>query len=92
MIAATDLLRDLEAITATPGRGCTRLAYTHHEDAAHELLWERLERPGLLRLRDAAGNLFVVPARAARGEPVVLVGSHLDTGIEGGRVDGGCLF
>jgi hydantoinase/carbamoylase family amidase len=88
VISAVDLLRDIEAITATPGRGCTRLAYTHHEDAAHDLLWERLERPGLLRLRDAAGNLFVVPARAARGEPVVLVGSHLDTVLEGGRLDG----
>jgi hydantoinase/carbamoylase family amidase len=88
VIALADLLRDVEAITASPGRGCTRLAYTHHEDAAHELLWERLERPGLLRLRDAAGNLFVVPARAARGEPIVLVGSHLDTVIEGGRLDG----
>jgi hydantoinase/carbamoylase family amidase len=88
VISAVDLLRDIEAITATPGRGCTRLAYTHHEDAAHDLLWERLERPGLLRLRDAAGNLFVVPARATRGEPVVLVGSHLDTVLEGGRLDG----
>ncbi len=88
MISPLDLLQDIEAITATPGRGCTRLAYTHHEDAAHELLWERLERPGLLRLQDAAGNLFVVPARATRGEPVVLVGSHLDTVIEGGRLDG----
>lgn len=88
MIALGELLQDIEAITSTPGRGCTRLAYTHHEDAAHELVWERLERPGLLRLRDAAGNLFVVPARATRGEPVVLVGSHLDTVIEGGRLDG----
>ena len=88
MIATLDLLTGIEAITATPGRGCTRLAYTHHEDAAHDLVWERLERPGLLRLRDAAGNLFVVPARAARGEPMVLVGSHLDTVIEGGRLDG----
>ena len=88
MISVPDLLRDIEAITATPGRGCTRLAYTHHEDAAHELVWERLARAGLLRLTDAAGNLFVVPARATRGEPVVLVGSHLDTVIEGGRLDG----
>jgi hydantoinase/carbamoylase family amidase len=88
VIALLDLLRDIEAITATPGRGCTRLAYTHHEDAAHDLIWERLERPGLSRLHDAAGNTFIVPARATRGDPVLLVGSHLDTVLEGGRLDG----
>ena len=85
-----DLLRGLRDITATPGGGCTRLAYTHFEDQAHDYVWERLRSiPSLRRVEDAAGNTFIVPISAAEdGSPVVLVGSHLDTVIEGGWLDG----
>ena len=85
-----DLLRGLRGITATPGRGCTRLAYAHFEDQAHDYLWERLcSISDLRRIEDAAGNTFIVPTSAAEdGSPVVLVGSHLDTVIEGGWLDG----
>lgn len=86
-----DVLGDLRKITATPGRGCTRIAYTHLEDEAHDYVWQHLQSvPGLTRLEDAAGNMFIVPSTAVdgRGEPLVLVGSHLDTVIEGGWLDG----
>lgn len=83
-----DLLNDLKTITATPGRGCTRIAYTHYEDEAHDLVWDRLAGGPLVRLCDAAGNMFVVPEWAVGGDGVVLVGSHLDTVIEGGWLDG----
>ncbi len=85
-----ELLRGLRSITATPGRGCTRLAYTHFEDQAHDYVWERLRAiSGLQRIEDAAGNTFIVPPSAVEdGSPIVLMGSHLDTVIEGGWLDG----
>ena len=90
MTFMVDVLRDLRGITATPGQGCTRIAYTHYEDQAHDYVWERLRgTPGLRRVHDAAGNMFVVPeAPVATGQPHVLIGSHLDTVIEGGWLDG----
>ncbi len=85
-----DLLRGLRSITATPRRGCTRLAYTPFEDQAHDYVWERLcSISGLQRIDDAAGNTFIVPPSAVEdGSPIVLMGSHLDTVIEGGWLDG----
>ena len=85
------LLGDLREITATPGRGCTRVAYTALEDQAHDLVWTRFAGRGFRRVTDGAGNMFVLPewlAAAAEPPEVVLVGSHLDTVIEGGWLDG----
>lgn len=85
-----DLLRTLRGITATPGRGCTRIAYGDHECEAHDAVWDHLRNiPGLARVTDAAGNTFIVPeARIGDDTPVLLVGSHVDTVIEGGWLDG----
>jgi hydantoinase/carbamoylase family amidase len=86
-----DILHDLREITATPGRGCTRIAYTRFEDDAHDYVWQRMrDIPGLTRVEDAAGNTFIVPQAAVGAEDreVLLVGSHLDTVIEGGWLDG----
>lgn len=90
MVDILDTLRDLRAITATPDRGCTRLAYTEHETQAHQYVWRRLQSiAGLVRVEDAAGNMFIAPEGAvSQATPVVLVGSHLDTVIEGGWLDG----
>ncbi|GBD31407.1 N-carbamoyl-L-amino acid hydrolase [bacterium HR33] len=88
MSLALDILYELRELTATPGRGCTRLAYTHLEDEAHDRIWDRFSGSGLARLQDAAGNTFILPPEAASGEPVILVGSHLDTVKEGGWLDG----
>lgn len=85
-----EVLGDLRNITATPDTGCTRLAYTQFEQQAHDYVWDWLrDIPGLQRIEDAAGNTFIVPAGAASAnEPMVLIGSHLDTVIEGGWLDG----
>jgi N-carbamoyl-L-amino-acid hydrolase len=85
-----DTLRDIRRITSTPQRGCTRLAYTHFEDQAHDYVWDKLRAlDGLAREEDAAGNTFIVPTGSLHtDEPIVLIGSHLDTVIEGGWLDG----
>ncbi|HXV85090.1 MAG TPA: M28 family peptidase, partial [Gemmatimonadales bacterium] len=84
------LLSDLRALTDTPGHGCTRLAYTPLECSAHDLVWDRFAGKGFTRLGDAAGNMLVVPTEVADrvDQPLVLVGSHLDTVIQGGWLDG----
>lgn len=85
-----ETLRGLRGITTTD-RGCTRVAYTAAEDEAHAFVWDRLRSiDGLARVVDAAGNLFVVPESATveGASPIVLVGSHVDTVIEGGWLDG----
>jgi hydantoinase/carbamoylase family amidase len=85
---ALDLLYELRDLTATPARGCTRLAYTHFEDEAHDRIWDQFSRRDFVRLHDAAGNLFILPSGAEPGAPVILMGSHLDTVKEGGWLDG----
>jgi allantoate deiminase len=85
-----DTLRELEKIS-TSKSGCTRIAYTDSEQDAHDLVWEEMSSlEGLERHVDAAGNMFIVPAAAtAQGAPgIVLAGSHVDTVIEGGWLDG----
>jgi hydantoinase/carbamoylase family amidase len=82
-------LQAFKEITSS-AKGCTRIAYSALEDQAHDCAWELVRSvSGLIRHVDAAGNLFAVPEAArATGAPVVLVGSHLDTVIEGGWLDG----
>ncbi len=88
MSLALDLLYELRELTATPGRGCTRPAYTHFEDEAHDRVWDRFSGLGFMRLQDAADNMFILPRGADPGRPVILVGSHLDTVQQGGWLDG----
>lgn len=54
-------------------------------------MWDSFPRGEFVRLGDAAGNMFVLPAAIqddAADVPVVLLGSHLDTVTEGGWLDG----
>lgn len=85
-----EFLQRLRKIT-TSERGCTRIAYTEAEQQAHDLAWETVvDLGGLVRREDAAGNLFIVPEAAlAADHEVLLAGSHLDTVVEGGWLDGG---
>jgi hydantoinase/carbamoylase family amidase len=85
-----DLLKQLRELSATEV-GCTRIGYTDLEDQAFDLVWRNLsDIAHLKRVDDAAGNMFIVPERSAMpdADPVVLVGSHLDTVVEGGWLDG----
>jgi allantoate deiminase len=78
---------ELGRIGATPGGGVTRTAWSPELAAAGSWLIDRLAEIGVPAEVDAAGNVL---GRwdAARNEPAVLVGSHLDTVPDGGRYDG----
>jgi acetylornithine deacetylase/succinyl-diaminopimelate desuccinylase-like protein len=63
--------------------GPTRPAYSHEEDAAHELVAAWMREADLRVDRDEAGNLF-----GRRGGARIWSGSHLDSVPNGGRFDG----
>ncbi len=76
---------------SAPGPGVTRLVYDPAWCQAHRWLAGKARDLGLAVHIDGAGNLYfhdpsITPGNVAR--PVVLVGSHLDTVIHGGRYDG----
>ena len=82
-----DRAGELAAITSRPG-GCTRLAFSAELDAALDLLRGWLEPVGLRCEMDAAGNLSAVLPGTDPQSPRLLLGSHLDTVLDGGRWDG----
>jgi allantoate deiminase len=70
-----------------PEGGMQRLVYTPAWKAAVDHYAGWLRSDGLEVRQDAAGNVFGVLDGTAGG-PSILTGSHIDTAIQGGRLDG----
>lgn len=89
-IAPAALHARLEGLAAfsAPGPGVTRLVYDASWCAAHAWLREEAESAGLASTTDGLGNLLLHPRGFARGDRAILVGSHLDSVVNGGRYDG----
>jgi allantoate deiminase len=68
--------------------GVTRLSFTDEEKQAKEYVAKLMEDAGLKVYRDPIGNLFGRFEGSEPQLPVVLVGSHLDSVINGGIFDG----
>ncbi len=85
-----DLIARLDALAgySAPGPGCTRLVYDTHWCDAHRWLRREAGLLGLTATCDAIGNLYVHDPAVLPGSEVILVGSHLDTVVHGGRYDG----
>lgn len=81
-------LRELALIGADPGGGLTRLGLTAAESRARAFISELSRSAGLVAEIDPAANLFIRRPGADRGKPVLLLGSHLDTVVQGGWLDG----
>ncbi len=82
------LIEGLDAFTATPGKGTTRLTYSPQFRAASDYLRARMESAGLAVREDAIGNLI---GRLEGGDPglaPLLIGSHFDSVPNGGKFDG----
>ena len=102
MSASTDRLREefegcfgrLAEVGRDPDGGWTRLAWTEEDRLARAWFEAEASARGLTVERDPAGNLWAWwpgPDPGADGEdpePVVAVGSHLDTVRGGGAYDG----
>ena len=81
-------LEHLKCFSATYGDGVTRLTYTSEYRQACDYFISQCRHLGLAVRVDAVGNIFATwhgryPERAK-----VLVGSHLDTVVNGGYLDG----
>lgn len=80
-------LRTMAEIGATDQGGVTRLALSDEDRDARDLLATWMRTAGLEVAIDDVGTMTGVRAGAESGHPV-LIGSHLDTVIQGGRFDG----
>ncbi len=78
---------ELSAIGARDG-AVTRLGLSAEEQAARDLVGSWCAARGALVRRDAAANLFARFPGERDKDPVILVGSHIDSVPEGGRFDG----
>ena len=73
-------------IGVTETGGVTRLGYTKEEDDMHEVFTGLARELGFDIHTDEVGNTFV--ANSADDEDYYLIGSHLDSVVDGGRYDG----
>jgi hydantoinase/carbamoylase family amidase len=81
----------IEAIRkiSSTAEGCTRLAFSPEHERARRLVLEPYAGDRRYRVvRDPADNIFVTDRASGKGEGGLMVGSHLDTVIQGGAYDG----
>ena len=80
----------LATISADPPK-LTRLYLSHEHRRAANLVGEWMRRAGLVVRMDAAGTMHGYHSGGAnrpQAEKRLLVGSHIDTVVDGGRFDG----
>ncbi|HEU4343061.1 MAG TPA: Zn-dependent hydrolase [Candidatus Binatia bacterium] len=85
------LLRDLNAISRIgigDHGGITRLVFSIKELRSRQFLIHLMRQAGLQIYIDRIGNIFGRLNGANKKAPAVLVGSHLDTVVQGGKFDG----
>jgi N-carbamoyl-L-amino-acid hydrolase len=82
------VLQELACIGADPGGGVSRLGLSAAENDARTYLSQVSTQAGLVPQVDPAGNLLVRRPGADPNAPVLLLGSHIDTVLHGGRLDG----
>jgi allantoate deiminase len=83
MLARLDQLAE---VTATPGQGVTRLAYSAEDRVGRSLVAGWMEDAGLVVHEDPSTNLIGI--RPGRTEQMLMTGSHLDTVKQAGHLDG----
>lgn len=82
-----DMFSRFAPIGALPGGGVTRLAYTEQEDAMHGVFRAAAREMGFRVWADCAGNSYAANF-PENTDGYTLIGSHLDSVIEGGEYDG----
>jgi len=90
-INAKRLLRRLDEIAEIgrdPGGGITRLGFSAADIAARSYFLGEASAPNLNAWVDAGGNIIVRSEVESSSERTLLIGSHLDTVLNAGRLDG----
>lgn len=85
------LMKDIETVASfnsTPGNGYTRFSYSEEDRKARNYLIEQMKQIGLSISVDAVGNIRARYAGIDRQAKPVLIGSHIDTVLHGGKYDG----
>lgn len=80
-------ITEFARIGATPGGGVTRLALSDEDRAARDLLRRHMDEAGMTIRVDDLGTITGHRPGAEPG-PAVLLGSHLDSVVQGGKYDG----
>ena len=75
-------------IGSSDNGGVTRLGYTEVEDEMHDTLRALGDEKGYGNYEDEVGNTYLYDKDCDMDDPYYLIGSHLDSVIEGGRYDG----
>ena len=78
----------LSQIGSDPTGGMTRLLYTDSWKEAQSFVEKQLKETGLTTSYDAVGNLFGRMEGSQYPEETILSGSHIDTVVNGGTLDG----
>jgi len=75
-------------IGSSENGGVTRLGYTEVEDEMHNTLKELGAEKGFGNYEDEVGNTYLYDKSCDMDDEYYLIGSHLDSVIDGGRYDG----
>ncbi|MET7334489.1 Zn-dependent hydrolase [Nonomuraea sp. NPDC005650] len=78
----------LRSIGATADGGVSRLAFSPEDVEGRSYVSGLMTEAGLAVEVDAAGNLLGRRPGRRRGAPALLIGSHIDTVVNGGAYDG----
>ncbi|PRD17260.1 allantoate deiminase [Pantoea coffeiphila] len=84
----TDISGKISKIGADPTGGMTRLLYTKEWVEAQKALKQIFETAGFAASHDATGNLSARLTGSKYPEQTILTGSHIDTVVNGGNLDG----
>lgn len=81
-------IETLAKIGATEDGGVTRLALTTEDREAQELVSSWMKEAGMEVRRDPAGNLIGRKEGEQQGAKAIVIGSHIDSVGNGGKLDG----
>lgn len=81
-------LETLATFTSTPGKGVTRSSYSKEDTMAKEYLLSEMKKLNLQIYEDGVGTIFGRKEGTLKDAPVVMLGSHYDSVVNGGAFDG----
>lgn len=82
------LLDDFKKIGSTEQNGVTRRVYDQNWILAQKKYAEIAQHYGLYPFLDCMGNIYASTSTNEMSEDIILTGSHMDTVVNGGRLDG----